>query len=114
MPLTEFEIKKIEKIVSEYCEQKIPPHLKNDIRITFMIIKNEVWIYEKRPVWDNPSEWHEMPVAKIRCTLKTRLWTLYWPDRNSRWHIYDRIKPNKDISKIIEEIDNDPTRIFWG
>lgn len=56
MPLTEFEIKKIEKIVSEYCEQKIPPHLKNDIRITFMIIKNEVWIYEKRPVWDNPSE----------------------------------------------------------
>ncbi|MCW8830730.1 MAG: DUF3024 domain-containing protein [Gammaproteobacteria bacterium] len=114
MPLSEFEIRKIEKIVGEYCANKTPPHIKDKLQITFKIINNEVWIYEKRPIWNNPSEWSEMPVAKTKYILKTKQWTLYWADRNSKWHIYNEIRPNKDIKKIIQEIDNDPTGIFWG
>ena len=89
MPLSKFEIKRIEKIVSQYCENKVPPHVRDQLQTTYKIIKNEVWIYEKRPIWNNPSEWREFPVAKAKFTLKTKLWTLYWQDRNLRWHIYD-------------------------
>lgn len=114
MPLSKFEIKRIEKIVSQYCENKVPPHVRDQLQITYKIIKNEVWIYEKRPIWNNPSQWQEIPVAKAQFTLKTKLWTLYWQDRNLRWHIYDRIEPSKQLEDIIKEIDNDPTGIFWG
>ena len=114
MPLSEFEIKRVEKIVSQYCENKVPPHVRDQLQTTYKIIKNEVWIYEKRPIWNNPSKRGEFPVAKAKFTLKTKLWTLYWQDRNLRWHIYDRIEPSKQLEDIIKEIDNDPTGIFWG
>ena len=37
-----------------------------------------------------------------------------WRDRNLRFHHYDRIKPSPDASELINEIDRDPTGIFWG
>ena len=72
MPLSKFEIKRIEKIVSQYCENKVPPHVRDQLQTTYKIIKNEVWIYEKRPIWNNPSEWQEIPVAKAKFTLKNK------------------------------------------
>jgi len=41
-------------------------------------------------------------------------WTLYWRDRNQRWHKYDLIAPSPDILTLLDEVDRDPTCIFWG
>lgn len=114
MPLSEFEIKKIESIFSEYCEKKIPLHVRDQLVLTFKINRNEVVLFEKRVVWDNPSEWREHPVTKMKCNMQTRLWTLYWLDRNSKFHIYERIKPSKYIETLLKEVNSDPTGIFWG
>ena len=46
--------------------------------------------------------------------MQTRLWTLYWLDRNSKFHIYERIKPSKYIETLLKEVNSDPTGIFWG
>jgi len=40
--------------------------------------------------------------------------TLYWSDRNSKWHSYDLLEPTPDLSAALAEIDDDPTAIFWG
>jgi hypothetical protein len=40
-------------------------------------------------------------------------WTLYWSDRNSRWHVFDLITPGA-IGKILREVERDQTNIFWG
>jgi hypothetical protein len=40
-------------------------------------------------------------------------WTLYWSDRNSRWHIFDLLPPGS-IEEVLEEIERDQTNIFWG
>ena len=42
------------------------------------------------------------------------IWTLYCTDRNSRWHLYWEYKPAKNLDELLEEIDEDPTGIFWG
>ena len=41
-------------------------------------------------------------------------WTLHWRYRNLRFHRYDRIEPSADVAALIDEIDRDPTGIFWG
>lgn len=41
-------------------------------------------------------------------------WTLYWPDRNSRFHRYDLAQPTTDVVALLDEVDRDPTSIFWG
>jgi hypothetical protein len=43
-----------------------------------------------------------------------RVWTLYWPDRNSRFHEYDLARPTADVVALLSEINRDPTSIFWG
>jgi hypothetical protein len=41
-------------------------------------------------------------------------WTLYWPDRNSRFHQYEPTPPTSDVGVLLEKIDRDPMSIFWG
>jgi hypothetical protein len=31
-----------------------------------------------------------------------------------RFHRYDRIEPSAAVTALIDEIDRDPTGIFWG
>jgi len=35
-------------------------------------------------------------------------------DRNSKWHVYDEIEPATDFESLLQEVDDDPTGIFWG
>lgn len=51
--------------------------------------------------------------AQLRYNTDTHHWTLYSADRNGRWHRYDFIEPGT-IDELLNEIDDDPTCIFWG
>jgi death-on-curing protein len=42
-----------------------------------------------------------------------RRWTLYWPDRNGRFHRYQDLPPGP-IAALLDEIDGDPFGKFWG
>lgn len=61
-----------------------------------------------------PGKFTEGSVARFRYNRKTGLWTLYWADRNLRWHIYEHIPPARDLKVLVEEVERDPTGIFWG
>ena len=37
MALSEFEKKRVEKLLTAYCENKIPPHLRDQIRIELRV-----------------------------------------------------------------------------
>jgi hypothetical protein len=54
------------------------------------------------------------PVARLRYVHKHRHWALLWRDRNQRWHRYGLVKPTADVIALLEEIERDPTCIFWG
>jgi hypothetical protein len=49
----------------------------------------------------------------MRFDPETNLWSLYWADRNSRWHRYDDLDPGP-VDELLREIAEDPTCIFWG
>lgn len=51
--------------------------------------------------------------AQLRYDPASHDWTLYWADRNSRWHRYDDIDPGT-TDQLLNEINDDPTCIFWG
>jgi hypothetical protein len=76
---------------------------------------NNVTIFENRAPWHpDMREWTSMAIAQLRYNEKTGKWTLYCADRNDRWHEYYDMEPTKDIGKILAEIDEDPTGIFFG
>ncbi len=52
-------------------------------------------------------------MAQLRYSATTHHWSLYWPDRNGRWHRYD--DPHRGpVDQLLNEIEADPTCIFWG
>ena len=55
-----------------------------------------------------------MKVARMEFDQENRGWTLYAYDRNERSLFYPELRPNAALEEVIEEIDDDPTCIFWG
>lgn len=66
MALSELEKKRIEKIVGEYCNTRIPAHLRQEIRLYYILRGNDVKIIESRPHWQNREQWTEMPIARFK------------------------------------------------
>lgn len=54
------------------------------------------------------------PRAQMRFDGRTALWTLHWPDRNGRWHVYPDARPSGELDRLLREIDLDPRGAFWG
>lgn len=97
--------------------QKIPAHARDEVRIELDVDARSVTILECRPPWDpermGPA-WTRSRVARLRYTRSRREWSLYWLDSHSRFHPYDLAPPTADVGALLEEIDRDPTAIFWG
>jgi len=114
MALSPLTRKLVEKKLGAYCEGKIPPHLRHKIQIGFKIRGNSVTLIEERPYFYDPSQWSKSVVAQFRLNPDDQLWTLYCADRNSRWHLYSRSVPTKNINTLLHWVEADPTGIFWG
>ncbi|HEY5197748.1 MAG TPA: DUF3024 domain-containing protein [Solirubrobacteraceae bacterium] len=102
--------------IRHFCEQRVPPHALHQVRLEAVVDPRTVTIVERRAPWheDYGPEWTSNGVARFRYTAKTGLWTLYWRDRNQRWHRYDFTAPSSSIITLLDEVDRDPTAIFWG
>ena len=110
MALPETELFRAEKLLTEFCERRVPAHVRDQIRLLFTINGNKVVLVESRPVYDDPSRWTEMPIAQFEYSLAAKSWSLYGYNRNDR-----RVPVAKGaLDVLINEVDADRTGIFWG
>ena len=103
--------------VIAYCEQRVPQHAPYQVRMEAVIDRHAVTLVERRAPWrpEFGPEWTRSPVARLRWTVVSRReWAVFWRDRNQRWHRYESTAPTTEIARLLEEINRDPTRIFWG
>lgn len=102
--------------IRHYCEQRVPPHALDQVRVEADVTDRTVTVVECRAPWreDFGPEWTRRGIARLRYTAKRGHWALYWSDRNQVWHKYDRVAPTSDVLALLDELDRDPTCIFWG
>ena len=100
--------------VRRWCRDRVPEDVRDQLRVEADLDTRHVTILECRPPWDGQGEWTRLPVARLRFTKASGLWALYWRDRHQRFHLYDRIAASKNVQLLLDEIDQDPTAIFWG
>jgi hypothetical protein len=98
MALSEFEKKRIEKIFTDYCENKVPPHVRDKLRVEFQIRGDEVKLFECRPRWRGEGDWISSKIARFKKDPKTETWLLYWADRNANGSVIRRC-PTTGTSK---------------
>lgn len=99
-----------------FCERRVPPEVRDQINLEFAVRGNSVTIIERRPPWreDFGPEWSSMKIAQLRFDEVTRAWSLWWPVRNGHWNPYLDLSPTPEIEVLLQEINDDPTAIFWG
>ncbi|HLO68942.1 MAG TPA: DUF3024 domain-containing protein [Holophaga sp.] len=101
------------KVLEEYCRKKTSA-TGGRIEVKFSWRGASVTLAERKPWVLEPSGWIEIAVAQFRYSSPDAEWTLYWADRNSRWHPYDDLSSAPDLGTLLAEVDEDPTGIFWG
>lgn len=95
---------------------RVPEDVRPLLRYEMDVTNTSVTVLECRPPWREGlgPEWTRHVFARLRYTKTTGDWSLYWADRNSKFHIYDLVPPTDHIRRLLREIDDDPTAIFWG
>jgi len=110
MPLPEIELHRTNKLLGGFCDNRIPPHARDQVRMLYKINGSKVILIESRPHFQDPSNWLEMPIAQFEYSAATKAWSLYGYDRNDK-----RVPVSKgSLEKLTQEVDQDPTGIFWG
>jgi len=104
----------VEGKLGSYIEHRIPEHVRDEVRLKYKVRGNSVTLSEERPVFWKPDLWVGIKVAQFRFDPIGGKWTLYWADRNSKWHEYYDLAPSEDFQHLLEEVEEDPTGIFWG
>lgn len=102
------------KRVRELCRARSPEDLVDQVRVELKVDRGAVTIVEMRAPWREGTEWTRLPIARLRLVKSTGLWTLYARGADERWRRYDGVEPTARIDLLVQEIDRDPTGVFWG
>ncbi len=114
--LPELVRRRAEADLAAYCPTRLPPAVSAEVRLESEFRGNTATLLEVRPPWKSgtpPLPWTRSPIAQFRHDFATGRWSLYWPDRNGRWHIDDGTEPG-DLEALLAAVDRDPTGIYWG
>jgi Protein of unknown function (DUF3024) len=70
--------------VQRWCAGQVPEQVRDEVRVECDVAPRHLTICECRPPWreDFGPDWTRFPIARLHYTKTTRLWTLYWRDRN--------------------------------
>ncbi len=114
MPFNDIEKKRIKQIVGGFCQERIPGHLRSQIKLHYEIRGFDVKIVESKSNIVRNHEWVERPVARMKYDPMTIKWELYWRRSSGKWMKYPGFKPTNRLRSLIDEIKEDRFRVFWG
>lgn len=115
MVISEFEIKRIEKIVGEFVEKRRPAlHLRDQVDLAFRIENQSVIIFEIRELCNRPNEKIEEFIAKTTYVKKSKSWKIYWQRADLKWHRYDPDPEVATLEDFLSVIERDEFCCFWG
>ena len=102
-----------EKELSHYCDIKIPPCFRNEVRVDFQIEDDCATLFEERIVHANPGKWARRHVAQFRFNRQLNQWSLHYPDSRHSWRLYLNAGPSLNFKALLKAVDDDPLNSFW-
>jgi hypothetical protein len=100
--------------LTAFCERRGSQHVQDKVRVVYRWNRNNILLIEQRAMRDDPSTWVENPIVMFRYDETKGDWELRWLDRSQRWRSYDMLPNTHSITRLLMEVDRDPTGVFWG
>ena len=114
LAFSELELQRIEGVLAPFCRRRSPAHARDQVRTEYRVQGHEVLIVEVRVVWDDPTRWTELGVAKLKFNRKTGEWKLFWQRASLKWEMCRPLLANRDLTVLVAEIDRAPHGCFFG
>ena len=116
MAFSEFETRRLEKLIDAFVEQRRPPpHIRPELDLGFRIAGQGVEIFEIRPRWrGKPGEIMEQPVAKATYVRTQEVWRVFWMRADLKWHGYSPAPHVPTVEKFLALVAEDRHACFFG
>lgn len=116
MALSEFEYKRVEKLVGNFVERRRPPaHIRGELDFAFRIEGQSVVLFEIRPRWRGaPGETLEHPCAKATFVRTRGVWRILWMRADLKWHAYPPLPEVRDVESFLRVVEEDAHHCFFG
>jgi hypothetical protein len=113
--LSEFEIKRCEKLVAEFLERRRPPpRLRKDVDLSFRINRQSVEIFEIRSHWTGKGKPTEHRIAKAMFMKCKQNWKVLREGPDLKWRSYEPHPEAQTIEEFLAIIQNDDHDSFFG
>ncbi len=100
--------------IKKWCDSIWPQHLWHEAKVEPDIAARHVTIVEVRPDWQGGPESTRFPIARLRYTKSSGLWSICWRDRNLEFHEYQHKAPSKSVQSLLDHIRDCGNPIFFG
>jgi hypothetical protein len=115
MTLSEFEMKRCEKLVAEFVQKRRPPpHLRAKVDLAFRISGQSIEIFHIRPYWMDESRKIEEPIAKATYNKSKLVWKIFWMRADAKWHRYPPDPEVASVEEFLDVVQQDDHNCFFG
>ncbi|WP_394162655.1 DUF3024 domain-containing protein [Galactobacter valiniphilus] len=101
------------EVIHAWAASHVPVEVADRAHVHAVVDGHRVTIFEGHRRTPE-SQWQDTPVARLRFTAVSDLWSLWWPDQNREFHAYEPCAPAERVSTILAAIDADEHSLFWG
>jgi len=115
MALSELELKRCERDITRFMEQRRPPvHIRSELDLGYRIEGESVQIFEIRPDSRDNSVKRETPVAKATYIRSTNRWRIFWMRPDLKWHRYEPNYEVRSLGEFLSVVADDEYGCFFG
>lgn len=109
------EMLEIIETMEGYLSRNRPPeHIRRKLDIGYRIEKQNVFVFEIRPQWDQPKIYHQYDFAKATLIKRQLIWKIFWMRASLNWDNYPTKNPIKLLSDFVSVIEEDEHGCFNG
>lgn len=100
--------------IRKWCASRVTGEAAQ-VRVVGTVDGRHVVIAEERPPRQGAdgAPWESYPLARLTYVVSTRRWKLEVSVEDGRFRRYSNL-PSGSLNEVLQEIDEDPTFIFWG
>lgn len=100
--------------IKRWCDSFAPKEIWDQVKYEYAVINSYiVTIVEVRPPWNDEGKHTRFPIARLRYNQRRNERSLYWRDRNLKFHEYD-IAPTQLVDEMLDYIKNSRDPVFFG
>lgn len=105
-----FTARRLDKIMAGYIALKVPPNVRDSVRLIYERAYNCLTLSEERPT-GRQREWSRSAIAQFR--MEQGRWEVYAQDAAGGWMAVAGISPHADFERQLEQVELDREGRFW-